>query len=76
MPGKAVRPDDKRHNNPGGYRGGVRPKLAPEEKRVRGIHQIRAFDGEWEQIKTFMQLVRKDPDKCKLFLEILKNSIS
>ena len=76
MPGKATRPDDGRHNNPGGYRGGVRPKLDPEKRRERGIHQIRAFDNEWEQIKTFMQLVRKDPDKCKLFLEILKNSIS
>lgn len=75
MPGKATRPDDKRHNNPGGYRGGSRPRLAPEERRARGIHQIRAFDKEWEQIKEFMYLVRKDSDKCQLFLEMLSNSI-
>ena len=75
MPGKATKPDDGRRNNRGGYRGGGRPVGSISPRGQRGIHQIRAYEDEWELIKDFIQLVRKDIDKCRLTTTILKNDI-
>lgn len=75
MPGKATKPDDGRRNNRGGYRGGGRPVGSTSPRGQRGIHQIRAYEDEWELIKDFIQLVRKDIDKCRLTTTLLKNDI-
>ncbi|BAL83496.1 hypothetical protein SELR_17880 [Selenomonas ruminantium subsp. lactilytica TAM6421] len=72
MPGKATRPDDKRHFNKGGGSGkGGRPVGSVSARGQRGIHQIRAYDDEWELIKRFMQLTRKDIDKCRFAVNML-----
>lgn len=75
MPGKAVRPDDGRHNNKGGNRGGGRPFGSVSARGARGIHQIRAYDDEWELIKMFMELTRKDIDKCRFTMNLLQHDI-
>lgn len=74
MPGKAVRPDDGRHHNKGGGGGkGGRPVGSVSPRGQRGIHQIRAYDDEWVVIKEFMLLCRKDIEKCRLVVGMLKN---
>lgn len=76
MPGKATRPDDGRHQNKGGGGGkGGRPVGSVSQRGQRGIHQIRAYEDEWELIKEFKLLTRKDIDKCKLALDMLRASI-
>lgn len=73
MPGKAVREDDRRHLNKGGGGGkGGRPVGSVSPRGQRGIHQIRAYDDEWEVIKDFMLICRKDIDKCRFAVETLK----
>lgn len=66
VPGKATRPDDGRHHNRGGNRGGGRPKGSTSPRGQRGVHQIRAYDDEWQLIRAFQQLTRVDPDQCRL----------
>ena len=83
MPGKATRPDDGRHNNRGtvGNKGNTtkirtgRPKGSVSERGQRGIHQIRAYDDEWDVIKAFIQLVREDVTQCKTAVALLETSI-
>lgn len=75
MPGKATRPDDGRLRNRGGNRGGGRPVGSTSPRGQRSIHQVRAYDDEWELIKDFIQLTRKDIDKCRLTLSLLKSNI-
>lgn len=41
---------------------------APED--VRRPHSIRASEGEFEAIKVFAARLRKEPDKCYLFLQV------
>ena len=73
MPGKAVRPDDKRHQNKGGGNGkGGRPVGSVSARGARGIHQIRAYDDEWEVIKDFMKLTRIDVGKCRFAVKMLE----
>lgn len=56
---------DGRKNNPGGYRGGGRPKLTdPSESKARKIHQVRAHDHEWLVIKRFIGCTRFDIGLC------------
>lgn len=76
MPGPATRPDDGRHHNKGGYRGGGRPKGSTSPRGQRGIHQIRAYEDEWALIKPFMQLTRVDVDQCKLAVNMLCASLN
>lgn len=74
MPGKATRPDDGRRNNRGtiGNKGNVNSKGRPKKvEGQRGIHQIRAYEDEWEVLKSFIKLVRTDVDKCKTVVETL-----
>lgn len=77
MPGKATRPDDKRHNNPGGVRPGAgRPMLtSPEQSKARPVHQIRAHADEWAVIKEFCGLVKRDIAQCQLTVSILRGNI-
>ncbi|SHI61009.1 hypothetical protein SAMN02745671_01136 [Anaerovibrio lipolyticus DSM 3074] len=76
MPGKATRPDDGRHNNKGGGGGkGGRPVGSVSARGQRGIHQIRAYDEEWEVIKDFMKLTRIDVDKCRLAVRMMQSEI-
>ena len=76
MPGKAVRPDDGRHNNQGGGSGkGGRPVGSVSARGQRDIHQIRAYDEEWEVIKDFMKLTRIDVDKCRLAVRMMQSEI-
>ena len=57
---------DGRKNNPGGYRGGGRPKLMdPSESKARKIHQVRAHDHEWPVIKRFIDCSRFDISLCE-----------
>lgn len=57
---------DGRRNNPGGYRGGGRPKLTdPSESKARKIHQVRAHDHEWPVIKRFIDCSRFDISLCE-----------
>lgn len=57
---------DGRKNNPGGYRGGGRPKLTdPSESKARKIHQVRAHDHEWPVIKRFIDCSRFDISLCE-----------
>ena len=73
MPGKATRPDDGRHQNKGGGGGkGGRPVGSVSPRGQRGIHQIRAYEDEWGVIKDFMMICRKDIDKCRFAVEMLK----
>ena len=72
MAGKATRPDDKRHQNKGGGGGkGGRPLGSVSARGARPIHQIRAYDDEWELIKKFQLLTRKDIDKCRFAVKML-----
>lgn len=76
MSGKAVRPDDGRHHNKGGGGGkGGRPVGSVSARGARGIHQIRAYDDEWDLIKLYMKLVRKDVDKARLAVKMLEQEI-
>lgn len=74
MPGKATRPDDGRHNNRGtiGNKGGRPPK--PEGARKQ--RQTRAYDDEWELIKQFSALVKKDKEEAKKAIEKLDEAIN
>ena len=77
MPGKATRPNDGRHNNPGGARPGAgRPALtSPEQSKARPVHQLRAHANEWEVIKEFCGLVKRDLPQCQLAVSLLKSNI-
>ena len=49
-----------------------RPRLAnPADSRTRPQHAIRAYDDEWEVIKQFAALAKRDLQKAR---EIVKNS--
>lgn len=67
---------DGRKNNRGtiGNKGG-RPVGAGLPRGSRGIHQIRAYDDEWELIKEFQKLTRIDIDRCRLTLKVLTEEI-
>lgn len=72
MPGKATRPDDGRRNNRGtiGNKGG-RPKL----DEIRKQHALRAFDDEWEIIKDFAKIVKKDKETARKAVESLNKRL-
>lgn len=54
----------------GGKREGAgRPVGSVSEKGVRKQHQIRAFDEEWEIIRAFSRIVKKDPERAKRMME-------
>lgn len=72
MPGKATRPDDGRRKNIGGKRPGAgRPKGSTSPRGARGIHQIRAYDDEWELIRQFQRLTRIDIEQSRLAINML-----
>ncbi len=71
--GKAGTPEDgRKHNGHWKKAGAGRPRLKPEERKQRRSHQIRAFDDEYEIIKRFILLVRKDKAKCEQAVSILE----
>lgn len=46
-----------------------RPRLLdPEESRERPQHQVRAFDEEWQLIRSFTQVAKKDPNLARHLL--------
>ncbi len=49
-----------------------RPKLTPEERKRRKGHQVRAFDDEWDVIKRFITLTRKDLAACEKLVRFLE----
>lgn len=42
-----------------------RPKGTTKPEGVRKQHQVRAYDDEWEIIKDFVNIVRKDKEIAK-----------
>lgn len=57
----------------GGKRSGAgRPKGTTKEvSNQRPQHQVRAFDDEWEIIKAFATLVKKDKEKAMELMETI-----
>lgn len=56
------------HNNWGGVRPGAgRPKKP--EKDLRKMKSMRATDDEWELIKEFSKIVKKDPERAKRMMK-------
>lgn len=49
-----------------------RPKGSISKKGPRKARQLRAYDNEWDLIRTFMRLIRLDIDTCKTALNDLK----
>lgn len=63
--------NEKKSSNWGGVRPGAgRPKKAEED--LRKMKSMRATDEEWELIKEFSRIVKKDPERAKKALEQLK----
>ena len=58
-------------NSWGGARQGAgRPKgTVKGESVVRGQHQLRAFADEWEIIKEFARILKKDPERAKRMMK-------
>ena len=48
----------------GARRGAGRPKGAVKPEGVRGQHQLRAYPDEWELIRAFAAIVKKDPARA------------
>ena len=42
----------------------------PKQDRVRAQHQIRAYPEEWEIIRAFAAIVKKDPERAARMMEI------
>lgn len=54
----------------GGKREGAgRPAGSVSAKGVRKQRQLRAFDDEWEIIREFSQIVKKDPERAKRMMK-------
>nr|DAM14927.1 MAG TPA: hypothetical protein [Caudoviricetes sp.] len=56
-------------------RGGKRPGAGRPKGTRKGYsiarpqHQVRAYDDEWELIKAFAKIVKKDPEKAAKILK-------
>lgn len=61
-----------RKNGRGGKRSGAgRPKGTRKGYSIaRPQHQVRAHDDEWELIKAFANIVKKDPEKAAKILKV------
>lgn len=61
-----------RKNGRGGKRPGAgRPKGTRKGYSIaRPQHQVRAHDDEWELIKAFANIVKKDPEKAAKILKV------
>lgn len=46
-----------------------------EEYQTRKQRQIRAHDDEWELVKRFVALMRKDKEQCRLAIEVLEENL-
>lgn len=66
---------EEKKNGWGGRRAGAgRPKGTTRgEGIVRAGRAMRAFDDEWEMIKEFAAVVKKDPAKARAALDALKS---
>ena len=53
----------------GARRGAGRPKGAVKPEGVRGQHQLRAYPDEWEMIRAFAAIVKKDPARAERMLK-------
>lgn len=50
-----------------------RPKGTTKAEGVRGQHQLRAYDDEWELIREFASLIKHGKkEACQEFLESMK----
>lgn len=41
----------------------------------RKQRQIRAHDDEWEMVKRFIALMRRDKEQCRLAIEVLEENL-
>lgn len=49
----------------GGVREGAgRKRILPEDERFRKIRSIRASDSEWETIRAFDKILKKNPERA------------
>lgn len=64
--------EEKKETRGGKREGAGRPKKKEEDKLQRSAHAIRAFDDEWELIQKFVELVRKDKNKCEQAIKLLE----
>lgn len=49
-----------------------RHKLAPGESKARPNHMVRAYPDEWDIIKRFVKIMRKDKDAAAQAVAILE----
>ena len=49
-----------------------RKKLAPGESKARPNHMVRAYPDEWDIIKRFVKIMRKDKDATAQAVAILE----
>ena len=58
-----------------GGRGGTRegegrPKVTTKPEGVRKQRQLRAYDEEWEIIKEFSRILKKDPERAARMMKL------
>ena len=59
-----------RKSERGGHREGAgRPKGTTKPEGVRKQRQLRAYDEEWETIKTFAKILKNDPARARRMME-------
>lgn len=64
--------EEKKYVGRGGWRGGGRPKGSVKPEGVRKQRQTRAYDDEWELIKEFAKIVKKDKSRAEQILKELQ----
>ena len=58
-------------NGRGGVRAGAgRPKGTTKPEGVRKQRQLRAYDEEWEIIKEFSRILKKDPERAARMMKL------
>jgi hypothetical protein len=62
----------KKYTGRGGWRGGGRPKISPENSQMRPNNSMRAWPDEWGLIKRFKKCVIKNPALAEKRLEELE----
>lgn len=65
----------KKYKGRGGPRGGGRPRINPEDSKLRPNHGMRAWAEEWALIKRFQKCVFKAPKKAEAALVDLEKAV-
>lgn len=65
----------KKYVGRGGWRGGGRPRIDPEDSQKRPNHGMRAWPDEWDLIRRFQKCVVKAPARSKHALEELEKAV-